>query len=445
MTVIETRLSGRQASVNHITRCIHRQLGQGPLARVELRYSTQSAAPLAPQAAKQAISTLLRESGMGLAAVSVRAHEGPIDDATGEHLLRMFPARKEEAKTPRDDPSNAPRSWWSRLLKKVFGRKVEVIRDEPMLASEAPAMTRAEAVAHLREAVGLACSYLESSTGSAIVPKRGETSPEVAEACVVVRLEALHRVLGPLVAGDAVRAAQSIGPMVRANGQTPSRAFRVSYRYQARTSGDGTAYASESDVEVTLRTAGSDRPPTGTSEQRPSVDGSTSALLPLPPAAGIGTLMPKAAVDRSTALTIRVLGTLSQKFDRPFDLKFDRLPAQFDRNVLEGAGFGHEHPELLAVASNSCPLLIDASTFGQAVLNAGIRKGIVSAYTAMYHDRSTLKGLVGEVPIPTSGLQLVVNSPLGVHDPISGRQLSPLVIELLPAWQSLPSTAAPMQ
>ncbi len=94
MNVIETRLAGHQATMKHITRLINRHLGGMQLARVELSFSTQSAERLVPEAAKKSIAVLLREHGMGMALVSVRPHDGPIDDASGDHVVRLFPSHR---------------------------------------------------------------------------------------------------------------------------------------------------------------------------------------------------------------------------------------------------------------------------------------------------------------------------------------------------------------
>lgn len=441
MNAIEFRLSGRQASLagisSTITRSINRQFAQQRIARVELRYSTQSPDPLAPQAAKQAISQLLRESGFGAAAVSVRAHEGPIDDATGEHLLRLVPAEPAVvAAAPASAQTSGLRAWLARMFPMWFGSAQGAASADQQTRSAGPAPRKSppttsarEAVAHLRKAVELAARYVETDTGTAVAA--GSTAvQQIGEARVIVRLDNLHGVLGPLVSMDATKAAQSIGPMVRASGLATADAFKVSYSYVPRVAGDGTAYATESDVEVRLILASA--LVSSCTAGRSAASESTALAC--------GTLMPAPATaqrEATPALTLRVLGTLHADFAQPFVMHFASLPARFDRQALEQAGFARAHPGLLQVVSNSCPLHIRAGEGGEHgeqgewLLDAGTRSVPGGLSTPMYFMPDTLTGLTSPLRITSARQRLIVNAPSGVHDPVSGRVLPALVIELV--------------
>lgn len=412
------RLTARQATLAGIQRAIHRELGRTPLARVELRYSTQAREMFSAQQAKLVIARLLREHGHGTAAVSVRPHEGAIDDATGEHVLRLMPA---PGTNRRGGPAGAM-PWWRRLTARLRrGASDSDPKVEPGLGESVPAIPSREAVRKLREAVQLATSFVETTTGTALV---GEdlASAGVAEAQVIVRLPALDRVLEPLVRGDA----EAIASMVKAAGFALAEDFRVSYRHLPMPQhAHGTAYASEDDLEVRLVAVAHSTP-----------KGASSGTLTLQPCAhgndirSTGTALPVTS-DR-TAVQVRVLGTTATAFPQPFVVPFEGepMPWRFDRDALERAGFGRAHPELLTVASNSCPLIVQTDDDGRPQLRAGARLLPGGAPIAMYYRRSDLGPIVGDLAIPPDGVQVVANAPAGVLDARTGRRLPALVIDV---------------
>lgn len=439
MSPIETRLVDRQATLAGITGAINQHLGQTPLVRVELRYSTQARVPLAPQLAKQRIANLLREHGHGITEVSVRAHEGLIDDATGEHLLRLFPAElPRPALSPQPNDTARPlrgwRAWLARWFPNWFGAPVPVPPPGRGATRPQPAVASAEAVAKLRLAVRKGATQVEIDTGTALVGGNS-AAQAVDRARIIVRLEGLHRVLQPLVQKDVA----SIAGMVKAAGLVVATDFTVDYRFEPTQVGDGTSVANESDMEVRLivgpcvavvpATQGSARP-----QPVPAVrpQASTAESAPSTALAG-GTAMPTPSAALGPALTVRVLGSLQASFAKAFELHFYSLPARFDRAALERAGFGRVQPELLAVASNSCPLIISQGGDGEWRLQAAFRTVAGGVDLPMYFERDTLRGLKGELSLPGGRTQIVVNAPGGVHDPASGRLLSALVIELQPA------------
>ena len=454
MTAIETRLTGKQANLAAITRFVNRHLSQAALQRVELRYSTQSGEPLAPHLAKDAICNLLREHGQGAAAVSVRAHEGPIDDATGEHVLRLFPVERRPAQAETVAPQDRPRglrAWLARLFPRWFRMPAAEAAAAHSPVQAEPAITRPMAAKRLRDAVAQATAYVETDTGTAIVGGHSAPAQQVAEARVIVRLASLHAVLGPMVTGNAAAAAQSLGAMIQAQRLALAPGFAVSYAFKPRQSGDGTGYATESDVQVRLIVARAGSPVAARPGASPRVEptlGESSVRAAPPVASGTltpaksteqtaaagGTALPPPGVRPGPVLTIRVLGTLSEAFAQPFEMRFSGLPVRFDRAALEQAGFGQAHPGLLAVASNSCPLHVrqgEQGDLGMLQLHVSTRASPGGVDTPMYFSRDTLAGLKGQHTLPRGGQQIVVNAPGGVQDPATGSLLPALVIEVL--------------
>ena len=406
MQIIETRLTGKHATLDGVISYINRYLDM-PLARVELRYSTQSDPQLDEKKAKQKISNLLREKGMGQAEVSVRHHEGAIDDATGEHLVRLIPQSPSVAL-----PDDGDDKGW---LPKLWPRQPQT-QDAPPQPSKTQGLSDKEAVAILRKAIKLAADEVKIITGASRLTN---------EAQVIVRKDSVHQVLGPMVLGDLAQAAHSIASMVRDHGVSTTRSFKVSYTHRPRTSTVGTFYAGDSDVEVKLLTA-------QTVEERvePSMD---ENRLESPPSDVTALPVKQPAAP---ALTVRVLGTLLGTgsvavFDKAFELRFSTLPACFDRTALEQAGFGSAHPELLAVASNSCPLTLAKGSDGQLHLHTRLRKAPDGSTYAMYRWQDTGALLAGDdVLTPNAGC-LVVNDPAGVLNAATGKTLPALVLELL--------------
>ncbi len=410
MQVKETRLKGNEANLENITRFINRHVKDMPLARIELRYSTQSVQRLDGTKAKKEISKLLLEQGMGQAEVSVRPHEGALDDATGEHLVRLIPQSQSAAPAEDDDD----KGW----LPKLWPRKSQT-QEAPPQPAQPQGLSAEQAVAMLRQAIKLSADDVKKVTGA---------SRLVNEAQVIVRLDAANQVLGPLVLGELAQAAKSIAGMVRDQGFGTTPSFKVSYTHKPRTTTEGTFYAGDTDVEVLLLTAHS-----ADERMEPSLDRNMPDTPPqeISEATALPIKQPAAP-----ALTVRVLGTLQGNgtvafFDKAFELRFSTLPARFDRSALDKAGFGSAHPELLAVASNSCPLTLDRGSDGQLHLHTHWRKTPDGSTYAMYRWQNTGVALAdNDILTPKAG-RLVVNDPHGVVNATTGRTLPALVVELL--------------
>ncbi|MBK7000378.1 MAG: hypothetical protein IPH35_10505 [Rhodoferax sp.] len=457
MNAIEIRLAGKEASLNHIIRTINRQLGLLPvISRVELRYSSQSENKLAPQMVKDSIAKLLREHGLGQAAVSVRPHAGPIDDASGEHLLRLHHAEPKEA-PPHTPRPGVLRLWLARVFPHWFAVAPAATAAGAANTSQAqatrktPTLTNPQAVDYLRRAVAQAADYMETQTNTAI----DTTSNQVREARIVVRLDELHAVLGPMLQGqaNAVLAAQSIGDMLRAKGLSVAPTFSVGYAFEPHVETIGTSLASETDLQVVLHLAlnasnASIQPiaPKNTQRVEPTLETAFAADIPTQTLAPDTTTALPAANPPTTAptaaLTVRVLGTLAagqlQAFEKVFELHYATLPARFDRNALVQAGFGARHPELVQVASNSCPLTLERAPDGGLRTHATSRpstNGQTAPGTStipsipMYYRAESLAPL-GQHDTVSANTRLVVNAPGGVIDRASARTLPALVVEL---------------
>ena len=179
MDMIEIRLSGPKATLSHICRAIDRQLTQGPLERVELRYSTQASKPLGHQQAKQAIADLLRENGMNGTAVSVRAHEAPLDVASGDHVVRLFPRKDRPSATQPQSVRTGVAAWLERWFPKWFKPKpVEPhgAGSEPAQPPGHAAISSQQAVLLLRQAVGNAAHYRQTGSKTLVVGDAEEFS-----------------------------------------------------------------------------------------------------------------------------------------------------------------------------------------------------------------------------------------------------------------------------
>jgi hypothetical protein len=423
MNVIETRLSGNKATLDGVIHCLNRHMGTGPLARVELRYSTEARERMAPDRAKEAIRKLLLECGQKQVAVSVRSHDGPMDDATGDHVLRLIPSSQAAAARPMPVPRR--RSGLMALLARwfpMFFAPADAAEDPPRVEPVGPvAMSRKDAVAELRRAIAQGCAYYRAG-GMDSGPPQDPEAPVHAVA-LIVRLPALHAVLDPMIEAEQTSGHKFMRQALTIGGLTVGANLVVTYEFRERTQGDGTSYASDADVELAIRATGggSVSPADGT-----LMPGQTGATRP---AARTDTLMPGPG-PRATLLTVRVLGTLEQTFAQPLVLRLTALPARLDRAALENAGLGKTHPDLLKVASNSAPLVVQSVQGGRITVNAPLRTGSDGAPLAMYYRHPSQAPLQGDVELGTGPQTLLVNSPAGVVDPAAGRVLPPLVVEL---------------
>ena len=134
---------------------------------------------------------------------------------------------------------------------------------------------------------------------------------------------------------------------------------------------------------------------------------------------------------RSTAaqsdFEIRVLGTwkdgATRPFATPFTLAFSRLPARFDRDALLATPMAQVHPELMSVASNSRPLMVDQDGLGGILLQT-------PGAASMYRTIDGLECLRASEPLTQRTAVLVVNDPNGVARTGQTEVLPALVIQM---------------
>jgi len=433
--VIETRLAGSQATQAGVVRFVNRNLSQGPFARVELLYSTQARGRIEPAQARSQIKQLLGEHGMADVAVSARAHGGLLDDASGEHLVRLYP---DEPRGPAEAAFDAADAAPQGGIRGWLGRWLRFSQRDPRAPTVEAGITSAEATAHLRAAVAAAVRDKVS---------RGQHGPWAA-AELVVSLPALDASLRPLVMGDLSRAAGSVGQQLAALRQPVADGFALRYSFRTPATGEGTSYSADSDIEVLLHrlpqgagptSSGSVQTPALAEAPAPFAPGAMGRIEPrlaapapqatlLPTRPEPATLLPRTPARKT--LAVRVSGTLDGDFARPLELRFDQLPARIDRDAMARAGLGAMHGELLVTVSNHAALTVRAGVDGGVEVIAARREVPGGESLPMYFDRETLRPLGERTPLPADGLRVVVNDPAGLWDAAGGRRLPALVLDL---------------
>ncbi len=472
-TVQEFTLADKQATVAGITRLINRHLRGSSLRRVEVRFSTQASQPFDPNVAMPQIKGLLREHGLAAVEVSVRALELAIDDAAGEHRVRLLHKEMTQpaagAATVGNRFGGRFEGLLSHLLPARLGRapqagqgSTQVLAPQPQPVAPQPpaepALPQKRAVELLKQALAVAVRDEGPMLGDVAVQSLH----------ITVRQAGLHQALDPLVARDAAGAGLWAARLLAEHRIAAAPGLRVAYTYKPPQQGEHTEVVVGSDVEIHLsREALATVPaPRTVPAVRPAPVPTHDDAVPMPArwpaqAAGLpqaladpclGTIMPMDCVADSVdegatimprtvlpqaALTVRVLGTTECNFDTPFELHFDALPATFDRATLQRGGFAARHGAALRVASQSCPLVIDRDADGGLVLRASARPGTTEL--PMYFRADNQAGVLGTVLLRTRAEVLVVNGPLPLVDPASGERLHPLVIALALAGAAPPA------
>lgn len=444
-TVQEFTLADKQATVAGVTKLVNRHLRGQTLRRVEVRFSTQAAQPFDTNAAMQQLKGLLREHGLSAVEVSVRAMELAMDDATGEHRVRLL--HKEMAPPSPAGTTVGGRTGgrFGNLLARLLpGRRASAAgagqagQGSTQIGAAAPAaavvpappaepaVPQKRAVELLKQALALAVR----DEG----PMLGEVA--VQSLHITVRQAGLHQAMGPLVARDAAGAGLWAARLLAEHQIAAAPGLRVAYTYKPPQQGEHTEVVAGSDVEIhlsreALAAEPQPQPVPRAAAPQTRAEPTLGTLMPLDRLGNRvddgATILPRAELAPA-ALTVRVLGTTECNFDAPFELRFDRLPATFDRAALQRAGFASRHGAALRVASQSCPLVIDRDADGGLVLRAGARPGTTEL--PMYFRADNQVGVLGKVALRTRTEVLVVNGPLPLVDPASGERLHPLVIEL---------------
>jgi len=417
MDTIETRLSGRDANAKSITREINRCLGSTPLARVEVHYSNQSQEPFNAVEARSMIAALLRENGMYLTKVSVRPHDAMLDNATGAHLLCLFPTVRSTTHAQRNGLTAWLAKWFPGWFVALPAQAAKALPPAtPPQTSVLPKIPDADAVAYLSKALDRAAAAFDKS------------DVQVSEARIIVRLQDLHAVLAPLLRTDigTGSATKSMAGMLRKHGITAEPGLKVSYEYTPILDTECTTFASATDIEVRLLGVAGVHARIEPTLMPSRTDAAADADM--------GTAMPFRTFKPGSALTVRVLGTWQDGAVQPFaqviEVSYATLPARFDRKTLEQAGFGKHHPKLLSLVSNTCPLRFQHGPNHAVCALSETRKDAQGQAIPMYYLRDTLAPLVDAYPLTQASTQLVVNDPSGVQDPVGGGGLPALVIEL---------------
>lgn len=406
MKPIEHRLSGQHATLANLTRLIDRQLDQGALTRIELRYSTQGIHALPAPTLRAAIDRLIKEHGSAnRIEVSVRAHDTAFEDALGEHVLRLFPVLH-SADAPARQVSLLYRLL-ARLLPAYFpmaGSDTPGPRSEP---TGEPAVGRKEAVELLQEAISTAARH----------HARHEDTP-VRHVLLTGRSEALHATLGPMLDRSQAETRQWLAQLLARHALRIADSLDVRYCFVPRAMGDCTMPAGDADLEVVLRTD-TTRSPT------PDIDDGTTLY-----AGTLGSETEATLYCTDTApiwgLRLRVVGTLTGDFSEAFEMRIDTLPARIDRGVLEAAGFGRLHPDYLRLVSRQHPLTVRRGPHGGLHLDAACTPD----GSPLYHQFDNLAPMKGDWGTSQERTRVIFNRPDGVVDPRSGKRIPPLVVEL---------------
>ncbi len=431
---------------------VHRRLKGRHWARIEVRFSTQAAGAFPIDLVRDQLAALAGEAGLKCA-VSVRPIEMPLDDALGQHIVRLVPPPgRAEVKAP------AAGGWLARLLQRWprlarFGGAPAAAQDQAEATAQATAPSRQAAppvaAVSQRQATELLLRALAAAVADE-VPALAKLP--VRRVVVTVRNDELHAALRRLTVDDAPRAADWLRRQLQETHRfAVDPGLELQYRHEPKVLGEGTRAAGGGDLELHLLRERAIEPdeaapapgavdvpvmhepmPLHTATTTPQAQYETA----LPSVAGASTVdLPTAMPAAEPLLRVRVLGTTQGPYDTPFELRFDRLPARFDRAALVDAGFGQAHGEAISVVSQSCPLSVDRGPDGGLRVQAGLRRaagaaGATDMGRAMYYRNDTRAPLVGTVDLHSTREVLIVNDPHSVVDPRSGTPLHPLLIEL---------------
>lgn len=454
-TATTFRLPAERTSPAALVQQVHRRLKGRHWARIEVRFSSQTAGRFPIDMVRDQLAALASEAGLKCA-VSVRPIEMPLDDALGQHIVRLVPPPGR----PEVQALAAGGGWRTRLLKRWpllarFGGAPAAAQPERESLAEASELERqaepqAAAVSQ-RQATELLLRALAAAVADE-VPALAKVP--VRRVVVTVRNDALHTALRRLTVDDAPRAADWLRrQLLETHRFAVDPVLQLLYRHEPKVLGEGTRAAGGGDLELHLLRELAIEPDDTAPAPAPAAADAPVMHEPMPlhtaasaPQTQYETALPRTGgaspVDLPTAmpvadpvLCVRVLGTTQGPYDKPFELHFDRLPARFDRAALVDAGFGQAHGEAISVVSQSCPLTVDRGPDGGLRVQAGLRRtagavGAADAGRAMYFRDDTRAPIVGTVDLHNGREVLIVNDPHTVVDPRSGARLHPLVIEL---------------
>jgi hypothetical protein len=439
MKPIEISLTGDKTTPNHIVRAMQRHCNDLNLERIEVQYSTQAKHAINAADLHSATQKLLREHALSDITVSVRQHRLPLDDAQGTHIVRfcfaapIVNSQNSQSLDAEDVTPNGSNNALDRF-KQLFWPKT--------MTDNSAAQVPPKLTLSAKESSGLIQAALKKPLERW---KHRQQANPVGHIEVKVMDESLHESLVKLLGLKAENnSAKEFAAALHTNewfktelkklGLKTMPELSIGYRFEPMVAGEGTQFIFSGDLEIQFgREPTVKRTTTQHTSLYSDIDGTA---LPMPPTS---TLLPKVATNdlngtllpltKQPEAIVRVLGTKSAMFEKPFELKIDQLPAKFDRNALECAGFGREHGELLRVASRSFPLWIKRGPNGELTLQAQARSDKAAGLPMFYFvsDSSPLTSSSQH----NDGLALLfVNSPDGVWDPQQNKLLPALIIQV---------------
>ncbi|MBL8331037.1 MAG: hypothetical protein JNJ71_19525 [Rubrivivax sp.] len=464
-TTAEFRLSPRQSSLSGITKVIDRQSRGRPLRRIELRYSTQAEQPLSPSLTTQAIGALLREQGQAGVQISVRPVESAIDDALGEHQLRLHFAEPPAPREPQGPTPGGWRGWMARLGLPLPLRKAS--RQQPTGAAQAnggphagptaaqlaasEAAPRAQPALSQRQAADLLLRALNQAA-KAELTLRGDRPPRasgcVQAVVVTVRQPRLHEALHALMSGPAAGTSAWLRRQLLQRGLSVAETLGMRYRFEPIREDQGTVLAGQDDIDAQLLfealpaagPAAAEATVASTVDRAAETVVVTAAVMPAEPSAARAnftalpaiaeghTALPAPRVPRAPRLRVTVLGTTAQAYATPFVFDLP-LPARLDRASFERAGLATQDARALRVLSQSCPLLVSPAAADPGLLLEAATRGSGTAAQPMYFAEDG-RGIVGKQGTGRPMTRLHINGPEALIDPQGGGLLYPLHVEL---------------
>lgn len=390
--VTEIRLSGPRASAAQIARTVHRHLRSAGLARVEVAYSTQTSPAITQADIRAVLAPYMSQVAAAKTPVSIRRHSNPLDDAAGEHVVRLIYGNGVQAGTRR--------GWLAQKFPWIAQLLGVRPQDRQVQSALEPRVSNAQAVAALKRAVQQA------------VQTFGRSPSPIAAADIIVYDTPIHNALGGLVS-DSAALSQWLAHQLRANGAPVAPRFTATYVHRPVEEGDGTMTVLAGDVEVNLRAASARE-----SYVEPFVGDPDATALP--------THLVHTAGPPTVIAAVVAVGTTP--LPRPFAFELgDRTT--LDREFFAGTAFGKAHPDLLATISRQIGLSVTPVSMG---VKLGARAHPATGQAVYYllaPDGSTqpitVETLVNRLPA-----RVYLNAPAGVAARDGQRTLPPVVIEL---------------
>lgn len=425
----DIRIAARHATPKGLVQLIDRKANGRRLQRIELRYSTCSTDGFSSSLSTQAISNLMREQGQRGVQISIRPLESPIEDALGEHRLRLLFQGETNDHANRDGAPNHDgwRHWLQRwgLARWVArrpqpspatapaaqavhsGRTKVPAKDTTHARQSAPVASDAEAAALLQRAV------LHARPLDETLNRNGS----LGEAIVVVRVKGLDDPLRRMVAHPST--ATWLSQRLKELGWLVDAPLAVRYTYEPMKPDQGTVLAGQGDVEVQLRTS------------RSGLDAADEATA-LPAWAGDCTALPVAEAAPAPLLRVRVLGDTRRRYVQALESTV-ALPARLDRALFERAGLGAVSPEALRVLSQSCPLMVQCTGQRELLLEPAKRQvgGPEPTGSDMYFHAQGGAPVKAQEVVSDGRVLIQVNGPHALKDPVTGKTIHPLLVELL--------------